>query len=121
MDELQDRLHVALRALDRRVGILLRTGMVVSLILIAAGIVLFALKGGSAATALTPLSLIPAGLAQLDAAACITAGLIIILLLPVAIIVTSLVHFITMRERNPIIVCVILLAMLAVSFIFIVK
>jgi hypothetical protein len=42
-------------------------------------------------------------------------------LLPIVIIITSLAHFITMRERNPIIVCVILLAMLAVSFIFIVK
>ena len=121
MSTLKDKLHVALQALDRRVGILLRTGMVISLVLIAAGIVLFAVKGAPAATALTPLSLIPAGLAQFDPSACITTGLFIILLLPVAIIVTSLAHFITMRERNPIIVCVILLSMLAVSFIFIVN
>jgi uncharacterized membrane protein len=121
MNRLNDRLHIALQALDRRVGIMLRVGIIVSLALITIGIVHYAVKGGSPETALTTLSLIPAGLAQLDAAAFITAGLFIILLLPIVIIITSLAHFITMRERNPIIVCVILLAMLAVSFIFIVK
>ena len=121
MRELKDSLHIALRALNHRVGILLRAGIIVSLALTAAGIVMYALKGGASSTALTSLSLIPSGLVQLDAAAFITAGLFIILLLPIAIIVFSLVHFIQMRERNPIIVCAILLAMLAASFIFIVK
>ena len=116
-----DKLHRELQALNRRVSILLRICVVISIVTILAGLIMFNIKGGSPMAGLTPISTLPSEIAQLNPAAFITAGLILILLMPVAIIIASFAHFVATKERNPIIVCSILLIMLAASYIFIVK
>ena len=116
-----DRQHAELRRLNSRVSILLRICTFAGLLLVLAGLILSAVTGIPVDKSLTPLVNLPGRIMALDPAACVTAGIILILLLPAAMVVMSLAHFITMRERNPIIACVILLAMLAASFIIIVK
>ena len=119
MDTQTDRLHYELLKLDRQVGIMLRICIVISIVLILIGLVMFILQGGSISTGLMPISSLHTELVKLNPVAFVTAGIIIILLMPVFIILTSFVHFIVMRERKPILVCIVLLVMLAASFIFV--
>ncbi|MCX6035388.1 MAG: DUF1634 domain-containing protein [Chloroflexi bacterium] len=119
MQSQTDKLHHELQSLDRQVGLMLRICIVLSLLLIIAGLIMFIVQGGQTMTGLTPVSSLPDDIIRLDPAAFITAGLIIILLMPVLIVLTSFAHFIVLKERKAIIVCVILIIMLALSFIFI--
>ena len=116
-----DSHHEKLHGLNRRISLTLRAGIVVSLLLITAGLTLFFISGAPHAAELTPVTSLAPGLAGLDPASFITAGLIIILLLPAAILVLSFAHFIAERERQPMIVCIVLLVMLSSSLILILK
>jgi uncharacterized membrane protein len=116
-----DRQHAELQKLNSRVSILLRISTFTGLLLVLTGLILSAVTGTPLDKSLTPLFNLPGRIIAVDPAAFVTAGIVLILLLPAAMVVMALAHFITMRERNPIIACAILLAMLAVSFIFIVK
>ena len=116
-----DSSHEKLHGHNRRISLALRTGIVVSLLLIAVGLILFFFSGASHTSPLIPVISLASGLAALNPAAFITAGLIVTLLLPAIILVMSLAHFIAERERQPIIVCIVLLAMLASSLILILK
>jgi uncharacterized membrane protein len=113
--------HEKLHRLNRRIGLALRVGIVISLMLIAGGLILFFLSGAPHTAPLTPVISLAQGLAALNPAALITAGLIIILLLPTAILILSLAHFAAERERQPVIVCIVLLMMLAISLILVLK
>jgi uncharacterized membrane protein len=117
MDSHHEKLHRA----NRRISLALRTGTGVSLLLIVSGLILFFLSGAPRTAALTPLTSLAPGLAALNPAAFITAGLIVILLMPAVILVLSLAHFLAERERQPVIVCIVLLVMLAASLILILK
>ena len=121
MDKQTDRLHYELLKLDRQVGIMLRICIVISIVLILIGMVMFILQGGSISAGFVPVSLLYAELLKLNPVAFVTTAIIIILLMPVFIILTSFTHFIIMRERKPILICIMLLVMLAASFIFIWK
>jgi len=116
-----DNSHEKLHGLNRRIGLTLRVGIVVSLLLIAGGLILFFSSGIPHTAVLTPVISLATGLATLNPAAFITAGLIAILLMPVAILIISLAHFAAERERQPVIVCITLLLMLASSLILILK
>lgn len=116
-----DSQHEKLHGLNRRIGLILRIGIVLSLVLISAGLVMFAVAGASHLAPLTPLSSLLTEIATLNPAALVTAGLDIILLMPVAILLLSLAHFIAIRERQPVITCIALLILLAASFILILK
>jgi len=116
-----DSRHEKLHSLNRRIGLTLRAGIVVSLLLVAAGLVLFFLSGAPHTAPLTPVTSLVPGLAALNPSAFITAGLIVILLLPTAILILSLAHFAVERERQPVIVCIVLLMMLAASLILVLK
>ncbi|MEI6185907.1 MAG: DUF1634 domain-containing protein [Dehalococcoidia bacterium] len=116
-----DSRHEKLHRLNRRIGLVLRAGIVASLLLIAGGLILFYFSGAPHTAALTPLTTLVPGLMALNPAAFITAGLIVILLMPVAVLIMSLTHFIVARERQPVIVCIVLLVMLAASLILILK
>ena len=113
--------HEKLHRHNRRISLALRAGIVVSLLLIAGGLILFFFSGAPHTAPLTPVTTLAAGLAAFNPAAFITAGLIVILLLPTVILIVSLAHFVATGERQPIIVCIILLAMLASSLILILK
>ena len=116
-----DSHHEKLHGLNRRISLALRAGIVVSLLLVTAGLILFFISGVPHTSELTPVTSLAPGLAGLNPAAFITAGLIVILLLPAAILVLSFAHFIAERERRPVIVCIVLLVMLAASLILILK
>ena len=121
MDKQTDRLHHELLKLDRQIGSTLRICIVFSIALILTGMVIFILKGGSILAGLVPLSSLYMELLKLNPGAFVTTAIIIILLMPVFIILTSFTHFIIMHERKPFLICIILLGMLAASFIFIWK
>jgi uncharacterized membrane protein len=116
-----DSHHEKLHRLNRRLSLALRAGIAVSLLLTAGGLILFFLSGAPHTAALTPLITLAPGLMALNPAALITAGLIVILLMPVAVLIMSLAHFLAARERQPVIVCIVLLVMLASSLILILK
>jgi uncharacterized membrane protein len=116
-----DNRHEKLHSLNRRISMALRAGIAVSLLLIASGLILFFSGGAPHTVTLTPVTSLAPGLAALNPAAFITAGLIIILLMPVAVLIMSLAHFFATKERRPVIVCIVLLVMLAASLILILK
>ena len=116
-----DSRHEKLHRINRRISLALRAGTAVSLLLIAGGLILFFFSGAPHTATLTPVTSLAPGLAALNPAAFITAGLIVILLLPAAVLVLSLAHFMAARERQPVIVCIVLLVMLASSLILILK
>jgi len=116
-----DSHHEKLHRLNRRIGLALRAGIVASLILIVCGLILYFIGGAPHTAPLTPVTSLAYSLAALNPAAFITAGLIIILLLPIAILILSLTHFVAEQERQPAIVCIVLLVMLASSLILILK
>jgi uncharacterized membrane protein len=116
-----DSRHEKLHRLNRRLSQALRAGIATSLLLIAGGLILFFFSGAPHTVALTPVKSLAPGLAALNPAAFITSGLIVILLMPVAVLIMSLAHFIAARERRPVIVCIVLLVMLAASLILILK
>jgi uncharacterized membrane protein len=116
-----DNGHEKLHGHNRRISLALRIGIVISLLLIAGGLILFFFSSAPHTSPLTPVSSLASGLAALSPAAFITAGLIVILLLPTVILIMSLAHFIAERERQPVVACIVLLAMLASSLILILK
>ncbi|MGA9048585.1 MAG: DUF1634 domain-containing protein [Dehalococcoidia bacterium] len=110
-----------LQSLNKRVGLALRIGIGVALVLVLTGIVISVIINTPHMSGLTPLlSLIP-DLLKLSPAAFVTTGLIIILLLPAVILITSFAHFIETREKQPLIVCVILVLMMAASYVLLLK
>ena len=116
-----DDKHEKLHTLNRRVGLFLRAGTILSLVLFLAGLIIFIVSGAPHMVALTPASSIIHDLLLLNPAALVTSGLITILLMPPVILITSLAHFITTREIRPVIVCIVLLVMLAASYVSILK
>jgi uncharacterized membrane protein len=121
MECMIDSSHEKLHELNRRISLVLRIGIGLSLALITAGLILFFVTGAPHMGGLTPLSSLPAGLGILSPAAFVTAGLVVILLMPPTMLVLSLAHFISVREKKPVITCIVLLILLAASFILLLK
>ena len=121
MDCKIDSSHEKLHGLNRRVSLVLRIGIGLSLALITAGLILFFTTGAPHMAELTPFYALLAGIAALSPAAFVTAGLVAILLMPPSVLIFSLLHFISMREKQPVITCTVLLILLAASFILILK
>jgi uncharacterized membrane protein len=121
MDYQIDSRHEKLHGLNRRISLVLRTGTVASLLLVAAGLILFFTSGTLHTAALTPVISLAHGLAAFDPSAFVTVGLIVMLLMPAAILILSFAHFIAEHERQPVIVCIVLFIMLASSLVLILK
>ena len=116
-----DSSHEKLHGLNSRVSLVLRLGIGLSLAMITAGLILFFRTGAPQMAGLTSLYSLPAGVSALSPAAFVTAGLVVILLMPPAILILSLAHFISMHEKQPVVTCIVLLILLAASFILILK
>ncbi len=116
-----DSRHEKLHRLNRRISQVLRWGIAVSLVLIVCGLIIFPVSGAPHTSPLLPLPSLINGFASLNPAAFITAGVVLILLLPVAMLILSLTYFAAVRERQPVIVCIVLLIMLAASLILVLK
>lgn len=121
MEHRFDTRHEKLHRLNRRISLVLRAGIAVSLILIACGLIIFLVSGAPHTSPMLPLPSLVDGFAALNPAAFITAGVVLILLLPVAMLILSLAYFAAVKERQPVIVCIVLLIMLAASLILVLK
>ncbi|MBN1690332.1 MAG: DUF1634 domain-containing protein [Dehalococcoidia bacterium] len=116
-----DNRHEKLHRLNRRISLVLRAGIAVSLILIVCGLIIFLVSGAPHTSPLIPVASLIDGFAALNPAAFITAGVILILLLPISMLILSLAYFAAVREKQPVIVCIVLLVMLASSLILALK
>jgi uncharacterized membrane protein len=106
------------RRLNRQISVALRAGIVAALIIILAGLILVPILHSQSPMAAMTLSALPAGLAALNPLALITAGILVVLILPVVVIIMAFIYYINIRDRRMIILCSILLAMLIFSFIY---
>jgi uncharacterized membrane protein len=113
--------HRKRHELNRRVGTFLRVGIIISLLLLVSGLIMFLVKGGPHMVNLTPAPALITDLLTLSPSAFVTAGLFVILLMPPGILLISFAHFIATRNTRPIIVCIVLLAMLVLSYISVLK
>lgn len=121
MIDSSDKQYIELHTHYRRMGRFLTAGTVISLLLMTAGLVIFAVKNTSHMISLTPsTSLIPS-LLLLSPDAIVTLGLYVIFLMPAAVLLASLLYFIRMHETRPLIACILLIVMMAASYIFILK
>jgi uncharacterized membrane protein len=116
-----DSRHERLHRLNRRISLVLRWGIAASLVLIILGLILFFVSGAPHTSPMLPLPSLANGFIALDPAAFITLGLIFILLLPAIMLILSLVYYSAVKERQPAIVCIVLLVMLACSLILVLK
>ncbi len=116
-----DSRHEKLHRLNRRISLVLRWGIAASLVLIVSGLILFFVSRAPHTSPMLPLHLLINGFIALDPAAFITLGVIFILLLPAITLILSLTYFSAVRERQPAIVCIVLLIMLAFSLILVLK
>ena len=106
------------RRLNRRISVALRAGIIAAFIIILAGLILIPLLHSQSPMAVMTLSALPAGLAGLNPLAVVTAGILVVLVLPVVVIIMAFIYYVNIRDRRMIIVCSILLAMLIFSFIY---
>jgi uncharacterized membrane protein len=111
--------HQKLHAFNRVLSTVIRTGIFISLALMIAGLLIYMVRGDTAAGKLTPLLSLPGQLVNLDPAAFITLGLYALLLMPPVIILASFAHFISDRQKKPVIVCAALIILIAVSMVVI--
>jgi uncharacterized membrane protein len=116
-DERQDRVHV----LNRRVGLILRVMTAVSLLLIVAGMLMYLTTGTPRTVDLMPFATLINGMLTFSPTTLVTAGLIVTLITPLTVLLVSFAHYIATRDRKPIIVCLVLLAMMAASYILVLK
>jgi hypothetical protein len=121
MDMEMEQPQEKMRALNRRISLLLRIMTSASLLLMAAGMVIYMVTGTPTTVELMPVTQLIAHMLTLGPATLVTAGLLVAALMPVAILVMSLIQFIVMREAKPVIVCFALLAMLAGSYVLLLK
>lgn len=118
MMEMNTSNHEKQRRLNRQISMLLRIGIIAAFVVILAGLIMIPLLHIQAPLASMPLSTLPTQLARLNPLALITAGILLVLVLPVIVIIMAFIYYINIRDRRMIIVCSILLAMLIFSFIY---
>ena len=119
MNVVIDNQHEKLHRLNRRIGLTLRIMTAACLILLLAGMVMYLVSGASHPIEITPFSVLFENLLTLSPAGIITAGLIIMLLMPPVVLAMSLAYFIAEKDVKPIIICLALVLMLAISCILI--
>lgn len=111
--------HLRLHAFNRVLSTVIRTGIVISLVLFAGGLILYSVQGDTAAGKLVDVLSLPAEMTVLNPAAFITLGLILLLMMPPVILLATFIHFIKERQKKPVIVCILLAALLVTSIVVI--
>lgn len=117
----KSKTHEADHKPNRRISLTLGAGTAIGMLLLFAGLIMFFITGMPHTVGLTPISSIPAGLLNFNPAALVTTGLMVILAMPPCILVISLAHFISAHDMKLVIVCIILLIMLAASYVSMLK
>jgi uncharacterized membrane protein len=118
MADMNSSNHEVQRRLNRRISLVLRAGVAAAFVIVLAGLVLIPLTQSMSPMTVMTLAKLPAELARLNPLAVITAGILVVLCLPIVIIIISFIYYTSIRDRRMIIVCGALLAMLIFSFIY---
>jgi uncharacterized membrane protein len=100
---------------ERTIRAVLLVGIAVSVALMAIGLVLGVLHGTALPRAMVPVPALPAALANLDPAAYVSLGLIVLVATPFVRVVGSLVAFAVERDRNYVLVTATVLVVMCLS------
>jgi uncharacterized membrane protein len=100
---------------ERAVHRVLRLGVLVSFALLAAGLLLAGARGQRLSVRVVPLGELPAALVQLESAAYISLGLIVLIATPFVRVAGSLVVFLYERDRRYALVTATVLAVMLMS------
>jgi uncharacterized membrane protein len=107
----------SLPELSRRVAKVLRTGAAVSVVLILIGVITL-LGDSSAGVQITlPLDKLPSGLAEVEPAAFITLGILVMIVTPIARVFILVEGFIARKEGTYVLIGSVVLAVLLMSII----
>jgi uncharacterized membrane protein len=106
-----EKLHIN----NQRISLMLRIMTSASLLLMAAGVVMYMVSGTPQTLELMPVTQLIAHMLTFSPATLVVGGLLIAWIIPVAILAASLAHFIANREKYPVIVCIVVLALLVAS------
>ena len=115
MSMIIDKQHEKLHQLNRHIGLILRIMSTACLLLMLAGMIMYLVTGTSPSLETTPLPALLNSLPAFSPAKIIVTGLSITLLMPPAILMISLIHFIVEKDIKLIIICTVLGIMLAAS------
>jgi uncharacterized membrane protein len=102
-------------AVERMVNRVLVTGIAVSVVLMAVGLVLGALSGDGIPSAVVPLGDLFSGLAAFDPAAWLSLGLIVLIATPFVRVAGSIVVFARERDGRYVLVTAIVFAVMCLS------
>lgn len=101
--------------LERTVQRVLRAGLAVSFVLMAAGIVLAVVRGQGLALLAVPLGELGAGLVAADSAAYLSLGLVVLIATPFVRVAGSLLAFVRLRDRRYALVTAVVLGVMCLS------
>lgn len=100
---------------ERTIRAILLAGIAVSVALMAAGLVLGVARGAMLPHAMVPLSALPSALVNLDPAAYVSLGLIVLVATPFVRVVGSLVAFAVERDRAYVLITATVLVVMCAS------
>ena len=103
--------------LDNRVSLSFKLGIMVSLALVIAGLVLTAIAGAKDIEPVVPLNRLPQAILKLNATAIVTLGILILLLTPILQVIVAIVTFSIDRDKLYLAICTTLLCVLAFSLV----
>ncbi len=111
MDKRDERAH-----LYERLGLVLTVGIIVSIGIITFGFLLFIINGAPSNGHLPSLAQLISGILNLDASSIIWFGTLILILTPIARVVTSTILFIDERDTRYFLITLTVLILIIVSF-----
>jgi len=100
---------------ERMVRRVLLVGIALSVTLMAVGLILGALGGDGLPSGVVPLTGMPSRLAELDAAAFLSLGLIVLIATPFVRVGGSIIAFASEGERRYVLITAVVLAVMCVS------
>ena len=101
--------------IERKIHRVLQVGIAVSVLLLAMGLVLDALRGEGISTRVVPVADLPAALGSLDPAAFLSLGLIVLIATPFVRVGGSIVTFARQHDRRYVVITSIVLAVMLLS------
>ena len=105
------------KAFDARIARTLFVGLVASIAIMVAGLVLAAVRGHNAVQRVLPLADVPSHLAQGDPASVLDLGILLLFATPLAGVVVAAAQFSRERDRQFLAISLVLLCVLCLGFI----
>ena len=101
--------------IERTVNVVLTAGIVVTVALLVAGLVLTIARGQGLPTRIVPLADLPALLAELDPAAYLSLGIVVLIATPFVRVAGTIVAFARERDRRYVLVTAVVLVVMCAS------